>query len=126
MRHICFLVLMTWMTSCMQHVEKPDNLISEEKMTQVLTDIYIHQQSSYINVIGEEPLDYAKVNAYLLHRHGLTITDFEKNYEYYLLNPDLYESVLLKIRDELESRLPEEDQLKRENIRKENEKSVKK
>ena len=126
MRHICFLVLMTWVASCMQHVEKPDNLISEEKMTQVLTDIYIHQQSSYMNVTGDEPLDYAKVNAHLLHRHGLTIADFEKSYEYYLLNPDLYEAVLLKIREELESQLPEEDRLKRENIRRENEKSVKK
>lgn len=95
-------------------------------MTQLLADIYIHQQSSYMNGVGGEPLDYARVNAHLLNEHGVNIEDFEKSYEYYLLHPDLYESILLGIREELESQLPQEERSKRKNLRAETEKSVKK
>ncbi len=112
--------------SCTQTVEKPGNLLTEDKMINILTDIYIHQQSSYMNEAEGKPLDYARVNAHLLEQHGVNVKDFEESYEYYVLNPDLYEPMLLKIRNKLESHLSEEDQLKRENLRKETEKSIKK
>ena len=121
---VCFLLIFFY--CCAENVEKPDNLLSEAKMTDVLTDIYIHQQSSYMNEIGGQTLDYARVNAHLLEKQGVSIEDFEKSFEYYYLHPDLYESLLLQIRNKLESQLPEEERAKRENLRNETEKSVKK
>lgn len=94
-------------------------------MTDILIDIYIHQQSSYMNEMGGKPLDYSKINAHLLEKHGIKIQDFEKSYEYYVLNPDIYEPMLVKIRTELESRLPEEERMRKENLRKEAEKTTK-
>lgn len=94
-------------------------------MIDVLIDIYLHQQVSYMNENGGKPLDYARVNASLLDQHGVKIEDFEKSYEYYILNPDIYEPMLVKIREKLESRLPEEERLKKEKIRKEAEQATK-
>lgn len=124
-RIICFFSILI-LSSCTQIVEKPDNLVSEDKMIDVLTDIYTHQQSSYMNEMGGKPLDYASVNANLLKEHGVTVKDFEKSYEYYVLNPDIYEPMLLEIRNNIESQLPEQERIKRENQRKDAEKAVKK
>lgn len=93
-------------------------------MVEILTDIYIHQSSSYINSTGGKPLDYARLNISLLEKHGIKIEDFEKSYEYYVLNPDIYEPMLVEIRTKLESGLPEEERIRKENLRKEAEKSA--
>lgn len=113
----CFFLFLILIFSCTQNVEKPKNLVSEEKMVDILVEIYLHQQASYMNELGGKPLDYAKLNAYLLEEQGVKIEDFEKSYEYYVLNPDIYEPMLVEIRDQLEKRLPEEDRIKREKER---------
>lgn len=110
--------------SCTQNVQKPKNLISEEKMIDVLMDIYIHQSSSYINESGGKPQDYARLNISLLEQHGIKIEDFEKSYEYYVLSPDIYEPMLVEIRTKLENSLPEEERIRKENLRKQAEKAA--
>lgn len=125
MKKMVFFWLVT-LFSCVENVEKPKDLIAEDKMVQILTDIYIHQQSTYMNALGGKPLDYAKVNAHLVNTHGVSVEDFEKSYEYYLLNPDLYESILIEIREELESQLPQEERMKREQTRKNEQSSERK
>ncbi|SMC81518.1 DUF4296 domain-containing protein [Moheibacter sediminis] len=124
MRNFFFLFSVIFLFSCSHIVEKPKNLVSEEKMTEILIDIYLHQQSSYLAEIGSKPLDYAKINAHLLKQHSVKIQDFEKSYEYYVLNPDIYEPMLVEIRNRLESRLPEEERIRKENLRKEAEKAA--
>lgn len=113
-----FLIISILIISCTQNVEKPKNLISEEKMIDILTEIYKYQSSSYMNEMGGKPLNYARLNTHLLEAQGVNIEDFEKSYEYYVLSPDLYEPMLLEIRTKLESQLPEADRIKRENDRK--------
>lgn len=110
-RFVCFFLPLLF--SCTQNVEKPENLLSEEQMTDVLTEIYLHQSGSYLNQMQGQPLDYARLNSYLLEEKGIKIADFEKSYEYYVLNPDLYEPMLTEIRKRLESRLPEEERLRK-------------
>lgn len=110
--------------SCTQNVQKSKNLISEEKMIEVLKDIYIHQQPSYMTEMGGKPLDYARLNLSLLDKHDLKLEDFEKSYEYYILNPDIYEAMLVEIRTQLESQLPEEERIKKERLRKEAEQAA--
>lgn len=114
---ICLLLI--FLSSCARNVEKPDNLLGEDKMSNIMVDIYIHQQSSYLNTIGGTPPDYAKVNTQLLKEHGVSVDDFEKSFEFYFLHPDLYESLLLQIRTKLESQLPEAERIKREALRQE-------
>lgn len=109
--------------SCSHIVEKPKNLVSEEKMTDILIDIYLHQQASYLSEIDGKPLDYARLNASLLEQHDVKVQDFEKSYEYYVLNPDIYEPMLVEIKTKLENRLPEEERIRKENLRKEAEKA---
>lgn len=114
------------MISCTHIVEEPENLISEDKMADVLTEIYLHQQASYLNASAGKPLDYARLNLSLLEQQGVKLQDFEESYEYYVLNPDLYESILLNVRNKLENKLPEKDRIQRQKMREEADKKAKK
>ena len=70
-----FLILMG-LSACTNIVEKPDNLIEEEKMIQILSDFYIHQQASYINEINDKKMDLAKIDAQILKEHQTNSKDF--------------------------------------------------
>lgn len=110
--------------SCTQTVEKPKNLVSEEKMIDILVEIYKYQSSSYMNETGGKPINFARLNTHILEKQGVNIEDFEKSYEYYVLSPDLYEPMLIEVRTKLENQLPEADRIKRENDRKAAEKQA--
>lgn len=92
-------------------------------MVEVLTEIYIHQSGSYVNQMPEQPIDFARLNSYILTERNIKVEDFEKSYRYYVLNPDLYEPMLEEVRNNLENRLPEEERLKRQKERQENTKT---
>lgn len=105
--------------SCNQQVKKPKNLISQENMVEILTDIYLHQQPAYAQLAMDGNLNYAEIDAQIIKKHNSTIELFKESFEYYVLTPELYTEILLKVRENLENKLPEEE---REKIREEREK----
>ncbi|HLV23858.1 MAG TPA: DUF4296 domain-containing protein [Moheibacter sp.] len=121
MKKISFFFLICF-SACTNIVEKPDNLIGEEKMTQVLTDFYIHQQASYINEINNKKMDLAKIDAQILKEHQTNAKDFEESFRFYYLHPEIYNEILLAVRDKLEEKLPEAERKKRIEDRKNKEK----
>jgi len=110
---------------CTHTVEQPENLIGEEKMAEILSDIYLHQQSAYLTEIKNPQPDFAKIDANLILKHNATIQSFEESYRFYFLNQEKYDEILTKTREILEQKLPEKERLKREEERKEAEKSKK-
>jgi len=105
------------LASCGPQTEVPENLISQEKMTTILTDLILYQQSNYAAHAEIGPLDFGKINTVLITNQNVSISDFETSYKYYINTPDLYNEILIDIRTELESRLPDEDRIKREKLR---------
>lgn len=102
-----------FLTACSKIVDKPKNLIEEKKMVALLSDIYLHQQASYLTEISNEESDFAKIDAQILHDHQTNFTDFKESFRYYYLQPDRYNEILLAVRDNLESLLPDEERKKR-------------
>lgn len=100
-------------TACSKTVEKPENLISEDKMVDILYDTYLYQQSAYLSEINKPELNFAYVDALILQKHEVSAEDFKASYQYYVLVPDQYKKILLKIRDRMEEQLPEEERKQR-------------
>lgn len=111
--------------ACTEPVPKPKNPIAEGKMVEILTDIYIHQQSYYINYYQSQHIDVSEINFKILENHGVSPEDFQDNYRYYTLSPDKYKELLKKVRDKLEQKLPEGERKQRINERKIQEKNNK-
>ncbi len=113
--------LVFWFFSCTNTVEQPENLIPKDKMAEIISDIYLHQQSSYLIEIKHNPPDFATIDASIIEKHGTTIKDFEDSYRFYVLSPEEYNKLLITVRTNLEQKLPEQERLQREEERKKNE-----
>lgn len=107
----CWVVFL--FTACSKTVEKPENLISEDKMVDILYDTYLYQQSAYLSEINKPELNFAYVDALILQKHEVSAEDFKASYQYYVLVPDQYKKILRKIRDRMEEQLPEEERKQR-------------
>ncbi|MDD3772739.1 MAG: DUF4296 domain-containing protein [Weeksellaceae bacterium] len=112
-----FLFLIFFVSCSPLSVKEPKNLISQEKMTEVLTDIYLHLQPAYSNQVLENSLNYAEIDAQIIAKHGLDIDTFKESFRYYVLTPELYSAILVDVRSNLESRLPEEERKMKEEER---------
>ncbi len=118
---VWLLVLISF-CSCTSNVEKPKNLLDEEKMTEILADLFIHQQSSYLTEVNSTKYNFSQIDAQILHNHQTNAEDFRESYKYYYLQPEKYNEILLDVREKLEEKLPKEEREKRIADRKEKEK----
>lgn len=126
MKRFFFLMLiLISFCSCTSNVEKPENLLDEEKMTVILVDLYLHQQSSYLTEINskkDQNFNFSQIDAQILHNHQTTADEFKESYKYYYLHPEKYTEILLDVRDKLEEKLSQKEREKRIQDRKEKEK----
>lgn len=99
--------------SCFHTSEKPKNLVEKSQMVSTLVEIYLHQQTSYMNELPSAEWNPTENDAYLINQQGLEIEQFKESYRYYVLRPEEFTEILQGIRSELENKLPEEARLKR-------------
>lgn len=116
MRNLLAILAFT-LISCSHNVDEPSNLLSEDKMKSIITDLLLYQQTNYVAHAEIGLIDYAKMNTFLISNHGATVKEFEESYTFYISHPDRYNKLLLEIRHDLEQRLPEAERIKREKIR---------
>lgn len=98
---------------CNSTASKPANLLPKEKMVEILADVYLHQQQTYLVETKEDNLDFSKLDAQLIQKHGSNVKDFKASFQYYVLQPEVYSEMLISVRDKLEEKLPEDQRLKR-------------
>jgi hypothetical protein len=122
MKRILIFISLFIFFSCTQTAKEPENLVGEDKMAEILSEIYFYQQSSYLSELKDKKPDYAKIDVHLIEKYGVTVQQFEDSYRYYVLIPEKYNEVLLKVRDKLENQLPENERKKRIEDRKNEEK----
>lgn len=114
MRKLLLLSFLFWLFSCNDLVEKPDHLISKDKMSAILIDLVISEQINAINPKVNMEIE----TRYLLKKHHVTAKNFKENYQYYTLKkelPSIIEDVqeqLIKNYPELESKLKNRDNSK--------------
>jgi len=112
---LVFIIILS--VGCHKIVEKPKNLVSQEKMTEVLVQIYLHQQPTYMNQIPSVEWNPTEKDIQIIQNHGLKVDDFTDSYRYYVVKPEVFSAILLEVRNELENMLPEEERQKRLEVR---------
>lgn len=113
MKNLLTFIFIIIIVGCHRIVEKPKNLITQEKMTEVLIQIYLHQQPTYMNQIPSIEWNPTEKDIQIIQKNGLEVDDFTDSYRYYVVKPEVFSSILLEVRNELENRLPEEERQKR-------------
>jgi len=108
----CILICLLF-AGCSKQVEEPKHLISEDKMVELMSELYIYQQSSYLKDYSAEKTSISEVEIQIIENHGLSIEDFRENHYYYVVQPEKFKRILKGVRENLESRLSEDEQNRR-------------
>ncbi|MDH7912116.1 DUF4296 domain-containing protein [Winogradskyella sp. SYSU M77433] len=95
----------------LQKPEKPKDLISKDKMSDILYDMYIINAAKGVN---RKLLEKEGVvpETYILTRHNIDSTQFANSNNYYSYDTDVYKSIVEKVKTKLEA-----DKKKYEEIR---------
>ncbi|NNG11032.1 MAG: DUF4296 domain-containing protein [Arenibacter sp.] len=96
------LLVFIMLLSCNEKVvEKPENLIPEEKMISVLYDMAVINAAKNMN--QDILLEYdIEPMAYIYSKHGVDSLQFVKSDLYYASNPSEYETIYTAVKDKLE------------------------
>lgn len=105
-KFIKFLFLLFWLSACGSNT-KPDDLISEDKMAKILTEIHILE--AQINNVHFQHEDssvyvYQKMKVKILKTFDLDSATFKRSFKYYLLNPDKMKGIYTEVKKLLEAK----------------------
>ena len=110
-----FVVLSICLLGCQEVVrpEKPDNLIPQETMVQLLTEVYLGNSARSIDNkrIREQGI---KLDSFLFAKYSVDSIQFAKSNAYYAADLDTYNAIFDKIQEQLEQELQEENAKKLE------------
>lgn len=102
-RSIWYLGIVLLLTACYEYnkPEKPKNLISKDKMVELLIDIKI---ISSANTLHKKVLEDQKINLekYILKKHNIDSLQFALSNNYYAHYIKEYEEIFTKVKDSLE------------------------
>lgn len=102
-RLITFFTLVLLMTACYQYEkpDKPKDLISKDKMVDVLIDVKL---VASINTIDKEAIDKNNINAetYVFSKHNIDSLQFAQSNNYYSFYVKEYEEIYGRVKDSLE------------------------
>jgi hypothetical protein len=90
----------------LQTVEKPKNLISQEKLAEIISDIHLAESGLQLSNLSPDSLKRMTAGYYdfIFNKHQVKQSDFEMSYSYYLGNPPEMDSIYLKVIDGLNSK----------------------
>lgn len=113
MRLINCILICLLIAGCSKRVEEPKHLISENEMIELLSELYIYQQNSYLKDYSAEKTSISEVEAQIIENQGLSVEDFRENHHYYAVQPEKFKRILKGVKENLESRLSEDEQNRR-------------
>lgn len=111
MKKIISIVVTTLFFACNNSpVEKPDNLLSKEEMTNIIYDVMILQASkSYNNVeVKKEDL---KIESYIFDKYKIDSSTYHQNQRHYASKPKEYEKMYKEVVERLTLAQQETDTL---------------
>ncbi len=113
MKKLFSFVLIISLLSCNDNLlEKPDNLIPEDKMVEVLEDLAIVNaaKSTNISVLHDNDIEPM---AYIFEKHGIDSLQFVESDRYYASLPPEYERIYKKVESNLEKEVKVVEEAKR-------------
>jgi len=103
------LLILLGIVSCTKpYIDKPDDLLSKSEMVDILADIYMGTQMVNATPSTNSILKLAQSSMAVFNQHQVSYEVFEESYKYYYMDPSAYQKILDEVKEELESRLSEE------------------
>lgn len=104
-RIIIMPIVILFFFSCKESNKKPDDLLSKDKMTQVLwdfmkADVYTTQFVKKLDSSRNDTLTNAAMQQSIFHHHKIKATIFYNSYRYYCTHPEEMKVIL----DSIESK----------------------
>jgi len=98
MKKTTIFLLIVWFVLSCRDVQKPENLIPEDKMMDILYDLNILQaiHSNNYKLLSSYDL---KPEAFIYQKYDIDSVQFAESHRYYISNIDRYEKILEKIID---------------------------
>lgn len=103
MKNLCILLCFVFLYSCVQKlIDKPDNLISEDKITNILYDLAIlnaakSTNSAVLRNNGIDPMQF------LFSKYEIDSIKFVESNRYYASLPEKYENIYTVVNERLKS-----------------------
>ena len=95
-----FLILvLAILTSCVKDVKVPENLIQEEEMGEILSELLVKEEITRLLPYQKDSLKVLFLEHYrpqVLEGHGTNIAVFDSSMKFYLHNPEIFERVAKK------------------------------
>lgn len=92
--------------------KKPDNLITKDKMVEVLYDLYIINAAKGVNKKLLESNGFIP-ETYVLTKHKIDSMQFVESNRYYAFDPDMYEAMIDDLKARLEKQKVEVEKLEK-------------
>ena len=87
---IAYLFLSIFTLSCTEAIEKPKDILSEEKMSEIIADFAINEQSY---TIGGN-INTENATRFILKKYNIKGQQFTDSYKYYMTDPDTMKEIL--------------------------------
>ena len=87
---IAYLFLAIFTLSCTEAIEKPKDILSEEKMSEIIADFAINEQSY---TIGGN-INTENATRFILKKYNIKGQQFTDSYKYYMTDPDSMKEIL--------------------------------
>jgi len=99
-----FYIVICFFFSCNSSIEKPkkpDHLISEDKMVDIMYDVFLLNSAKGVN---KKILETNGVlpEKYVFEKYSIDSTQFAESNNYYVYNTKTYESILSRIKEKIE------------------------
>ncbi|MDT0685177.1 DUF4296 domain-containing protein [Autumnicola psychrophila] len=115
---LLFFLVVILFSGCrnIERTEKPDDLIGEEKMVDVLTELAILQSARNLNKTVLEDAGI-KPYQYIYEKHDIDSLQLERSNDYYTENFTTYEIIFERVRDRLQRVKEARDSIQQEEER---------
>lgn len=81
MKKLIFIFVLMCLFSCSEYIDKPKNLIDKDKMSEIIADLAINDQVTYL--YPETNLESG--TRFILKNHQVKTEDFVTSYRYYIV-----------------------------------------
>ena len=87
---IAYLFFAIFTLSCTEAIEKPKDILSQEKMSEIIADFAINEQSY---TIGGN-INTENATRFILKKYNIKGQQFTDSYKYYMTDPDTMKEIL--------------------------------
>jgi len=103
MKHFIFSLMMIFcVLSCQEAIQKPEHILSEEKMAEIIADFAINDQSYTIggNINSEN------ATRFILKKYNIKGQLFSDSYKYYMTKPDVLKDIMDQAQELIKAKDP--------------------